>query len=185
MFVIRVSFLQNPSSEATRYFESFTEVSQYLATLVDFKDEDFKKELKSKGLSLDINSIISYFFTEFGDCQNVSFCINRRIDALSVDIEEIETNRGYVKLKAWGQDTGREIFEVFSERIVTEKFETWFKYITSDSETYYNIDGKRIGLKEDEDSMIQFKNLRTCCGSFEEEVEINGKMYIFGFNYGH
>jgi len=185
MYIVKVSFLQNPSSEVVRYFDEFLDIAQYLATLIDFDDEDFKRELKDKGFKVNILGAVTYFITEFEDCDNISFCINRTKDTLFIGIEEIKTNKGYKKLKAWGGDTGREIFEVFPKRIITEKFETWFKNITSDSETYYNIDGKRIALKEDDDSMEQFKNLRTCCGSYEEDVEIDGKLYVFGFNYGH
>lgn len=47
------------------------------------------------------------------------------------------------------------------------------------------MDSYRIGVVDDKQSILEFKNLRTCCGSEEKVCEIEGVKFMFGCNFGH
>lgn len=49
------------------------------------------------------------------------------------------------------------------------------------------VDNVRVALKSDSESVKRYEEAasRGCCGSFNKEFDINGKIYLIGCNYGH
>lgn len=88
-----------------------------------------------------------------------------------------------------------------SEGVVTPDLEEVFGDEATDIAMYYErflqdledrgeccIDANRIALigdKETEETMDFYKSFITCCGYEDIEVEVNGKLYMFGANFGH
>ena len=57
-----------------------------------------------------------------------------------------------------------------------------------DNGNFENADNVRVYEQGDTEGMIDYRirEARGCCGSIDNrKVVVNGKTYIFGFNYGH
>jgi hypothetical protein len=102
---------------------------------------------------------------------------------INIMIEKIVYTENKIP-KAWSLDSGVSLLKVFPEdaHILYDMLNDWIKVI---SEEECCIDSERIGLKNNEESMKEYSKFITCCGSNEIEVEVNGKIYVIGCNYGH
>lgn len=49
------------------------------------------------------------------------------------------------------------------------------------------IDALRAADTSNDAEMMEFKEARSCCGSFEREITHfkSGRTFVYGFNYGH
>lgn len=49
------------------------------------------------------------------------------------------------------------------------------------------VDNYRFAFEDDETAMVDYDRRRDsgCCGSFDEEVVVNGRNAVIGCNYGH
>lgn len=75
-----------------------------------------------------------------------------------------------------------------AERTPEEKkaIVAWFEDRTSD-ECFDNVDNERIALVGDEEEEAKYARQldEGCCGFFDSEIEVNGRRFKVGFNYGH
>ena len=88
-----------------------------------------------------------------------------------------------IKNLAFGEDT-QSIYEIFGEDSHLIELE-FLKYIEDMKEKEDCVDSWRIGLTSSPESMSEYWTYKTCCGSNDTEIEISGKNYMFGCNYGH
>ncbi len=94
------------------------------------------------------------------------------------------------KILAWGEEPQNDntelenlkLRDVFpeDERELSKAFDKWISTINEDF-----IDAYRIGLANSPESMVQYDNFVSCCGSQDVGVTVNGTLYMFGCNYGH
>lgn len=75
-----------------------------------------------------------------------------------------------------------EIPEDFNFKELQEKFEEYRRKMNTSEEF---VDSFRIGLKDIEESMKEYRKLATCCEQDDTEIEIQGVKFLFGCNYGH
>lgn len=119
------------------------------------------------------------------NCYAASFNIVK--DKLAVYDIEIEYIKLYsepeVKNSAFGEDT-QSIYEIFGEDSYLIELE-FLKYIENMKEKEDCVDSWRIGKLDSPESMNEYWTYKTCCGSDDTEIEIAGKRYMFGCNYGH
>jgi hypothetical protein len=97
-----------------------------------------------------------------------------------LELEYITVQSNYVIPKAWGENSS--LIEVFPEdhlELITF-FDKWLLELDECC-----VDSYRIGLVEDKESMTEYQEYITCCGSDDIIKEINGKLYSFGCNFGH
>ena len=98
-------------------------------------------------------------------------------------IIKIEQFEFYTKTDRLAWDPSIPMWEVFEDHEVLEKEYNKYIDVIRDKEDY--VDSYRIGLKDSPESMKHYEELISCCGSNDTEVEINGKVYVFGCNFGH
>lgn len=106
------------------------------------------------------------------------------IAVYSIDIEYVELYaEPEVENYAFGEDTPS-IYEIFGEDSYLIELE-FLKYMAVMKESEDCVDSWRIGKLDSPESMDEYWTYRTCCGSDDTEIEIAGKKYMFGCNYGH
>ena len=51
----------------------------------------------------------------------------------------------------------------------------------------YNIDNFRFAAKDNAEEVAAYEQAKNkgCCGFFDDEIDVDGKTFLFGFNYGH
>lgn len=84
---------------------------------------------------------------------------------------------------AFGEDT-QSIYEIFGDDSYLVELE-FLKYMDKMKEREDCVDSWRIGLIDSSESMDEYWTYKTCCGSDDTKIKINGKEYMFGCNYGH
>lgn len=97
-----------------------------------------------------------------------------------INITNVDT-----KLLAWGDSTKLEIFDVFRVPNVNTLMEAFEQFVDTMKSTEDYCDSWRIGLYDNEDSMVQYNKYITCCGSLDIIETIDGVRYSFGCNFGH
>jgi hypothetical protein len=120
-----------------------------------------------------------------GDYYASSFNVVKDDIALySIEIEYVELyQEPEIKSLAFGEDSSS-IYEIFGEDSQLIELE-FLKYMDIMIDREECADSWRIGLLDSKDSMDEYWTYKTCCGSDDTEIEINGKHYMFGCNYGH
>jgi len=91
----------------------------------------------------------------------------------------------------WQQDFGATSYGlaicVFTQDIILSKVLGKYFQDIIDSHEYEFMDNFRVSQADDKDSERLYLKRKSegCCGSYDEEVEIMGKTYKMGFNFGH
>jgi hypothetical protein len=159
-----------PLDSSIIYLNTSKEVKEYIKNCYPFSNNDSlleqnleKEDLKEFSFQVDYkNQNIVCFVT----VKNLFNCLNEKENK-----------------KAWnGVGNIAEIFPFVEAYIVENAF---FKWIEEVKEKEENVDSYRIGLVNDEDSMLEFGKLYSCCGSREDIFVFNEKEYVFGCNFGH
>lgn len=105
---------------------------------------------------------------------------------LSIDINRLEPHKLDFTHKAHSVDRGDSLFELFTPDVAIEVYYEFKKFIEYCNDNLEYCDSFRIGICDDEDSMLEFNELCTCCGEHYSTVNIDGfGDVIFGCNYGH
>lgn len=104
----------------------------------------------------------------------------RKINGMvySVSITTLTTTKLH---KAWNEDYS--FFEIFDDALYLKP--AWDFYIKDICGVEDNVDSFRVGKLDDAESMKEYEELKTCCGSDDTEVDINRTKYMFGCNFGH
>lgn len=145
--------------------------------------------LNSNDLESYLNRTFPYHenpeYFDVDGCYASSFNIVKDNIALySIEIEYVELyQEPEIKNLAFGEDSSS-IYEIFGEDSQLIELE-FLKYMDIMKEREECTDSWRIGLLDSEDSMDEYWTYKTCCGSDDTGIEINGKYYMFGCNYGH
>lgn len=106
------------------------------------------------------------------------------IAAYNITIEFFELYKEpEIKNLAFGENPSS-IYEIFGEDSHLVELE-FLKYMDVMYKREECVDSWRIGLIDSKESMDEYWTYKTCCGSDDTEIEINGKYYMFGCNYGH
>lgn len=152
-------------SNNTKYFSNSNELKSYLEKTFPYHNnkEDF------------------YNY----DCYAASFNIVKdEIAAYNITIEFFELYKEpEIKNLAFGENPSS-IYEIFGEDSHLVELE-FLKYMDVMYKREECVDSWRIGLIDSKESMDEYWTYKTCCGSDDTEIEINGKYYMFGCNYGH
>ena len=115
---------------------------------------------------------------------NCSMTFNQ--NNISYDINRLEPHSLNFNRKAFSQERGDSLFEVFVPDLVLKIKPEFDKFIQFCNDNLEYSDNFRIGVKGCEKSMKEFDDLHSCCGSYFESIYIIGYgEVIFGCNYGH
>jgi len=127
------------------------------------------------------------FFNKDGSQKKVNFSATLVLndnpdDYISYHLETISPQKEFKIYKAWSPEV--QIFEVFPNNWskIQKKFREFIAEIAEHEDC---MDAYRIGLVDDEESMKEYSDLVSCCGSTDTEYEIDSVKYRFGCNYGH
>lgn len=121
-------------------------------------------------------SAISGNFESSGGCFKYDNGTIISYDIRKINLKDVPIPSGYTRLSNYAL--------VF---IFPEDAEKIHKIIDSEIKDLDCVDNVRVALSSNEESVKMYEKARKdgCCGSFDKEFVINGKIYLIGCNYGH
>lgn len=172
MYKVKIVVLDNLGNNSetslsnnTKYFSNSNELKSYLEKTFPYHEypEDF---------------VIGYCYAS---SLNI---IKDDIATYNIEIEYFKLYKEpEIKNLAFGENLSS-IYEIFGEDSHLVELE-FLKYMDVMYEREECVDSWRIGKLDSPESMNEYWTYVTCCGSDNTEIEINGKKYMFGCNYGH